>query len=64
MQDDSKIIDNLGGTTRTAEICEITPAAVSQWRTNGIPRAQRRYLRLKYPHAFSDALKPNAEKSR
>jgi len=52
MHDDAKIIDSLGGTTRTSELCEVSPAAVSQWRTNGIPKAQRRFLRLKRPDVF------------
>lgn len=52
MLDHTKIIDSLGGTTRTAEMCEVSPAAVSQWRRNGIPKAQLRFLRLKRPDVF------------
>lgn len=43
------IIDALGGTTKTAEICGVSAAAVSQWRKNGIPHAQLRFLLLARP---------------
>jgi hypothetical protein len=52
MHDDTKIIDSLGGTTRTSQLCEVSPAAVSQWRLNGIPKAQRKFLELARPEAF------------
>jgi hypothetical protein len=51
---ESQIIDRLGGTTQVAKLCEITKGAVSQWRTNGIPRATRLYLRAIRPEAFRD----------
>lgn len=60
MHDDNKIIDGLGGTTRTAEMCEISPAAVSQWRLNGIPKAQRKYLRAIRPDVFVESQHPPA----
>ena len=31
------IIQTLGGTFAVAKMCGVTPPAVSQWRTNGIP---------------------------
>lgn len=33
----SEIIDALGGTTRVAELCEVRPPSVSDWRKHGIP---------------------------
>ena len=41
---DSKLIDKLGGTGKVADLCEVTSAAVSQWRKDGIPRARRMFL--------------------
>ncbi|HAP27303.1 MAG TPA: hypothetical protein DCR74_17130 [Achromobacter sp.] len=48
---DSSLIDALGGTGRVAALCGITPGAVSQWRTNGVPKAWREFLRLARPEA-------------
>jgi len=31
------IISTLGGTFSVARLCGVSPPAVSQWRTNGIP---------------------------
>lgn len=52
---DSEIIDKLGGTGAVAELCKTRPAAVSQWRTSGIPDARRQYLELLRPDVFADA---------
>jgi hypothetical protein len=49
---DSEIIDNLGGTSAVADMCEIRPASVSDWRKNGIPKSWRKYLELVRPDAF------------
>ncbi|MFW7266288.1 hypothetical protein [Pseudomonas juntendi] len=35
----SAIIDALGGTFRVAELCEVRPPSVSDWKKHGIPRA-------------------------
>lgn len=48
----AEIISKLGGTRKAAELCDVTPGAVSQWRTNGIPKAQLRYIRLARPEIF------------
>lgn len=48
----SEIIDALGGTYRVAEMCEIRPPSVSEWRKNGIPRARMMFLRLARPEVF------------
>lgn len=53
---DDEIIDALGGTCVVARLCEVSPSAVSQWRKNGIPRFQRRYLALILPEAFAEAV--------
>ena len=37
-------IERLGGRRRTAEVCGITPAAVSRWHRRGIPPRHRRNL--------------------
>lgn len=51
----STIIDRIGGTNETADLCQVKPQAVSQWRTNGIPPARLMYLKLLRPEAFADA---------
>ena len=48
----SEIIDDLGGTTAVAELCEIKPPIVSEWRKNGIPKAQLKFLELARPDVF------------
>ena len=48
----NEIIDRLGGTVKVAELCEVTKAAVSQWRKEGIPNARLMYLRLARPDVF------------
>lgn len=52
--DASEVIDELGGTAETARLCEVSPAAVSQWRLNGMPKSQLKYLRLAKPEIFID----------
>lgn len=48
----SKIIDALGGSSKVAELCEVTPSAVSQWREDGIPKARLMFLKLAKPDVF------------
>lgn len=43
------IIDGLGGTGVVAELCEVSDAAVSQWRTESIPKPRVKFLRLARP---------------
>lgn len=50
--DSSSIIDALGGTCVVATLCDVSPQAVSQWRTDGIPRARAKFLRLARPEVF------------
>jgi len=48
-----RVIDALGGTGEVARLCEVSPAAVSQWRKEGIPKPRLQFLRLARPHVFS-----------
>jgi hypothetical protein len=50
--DANKIIDALGGTCKVAEMCEVKPPSVSEWRTEGIPRARLMYLKVIRPDVF------------
>ena len=52
MENKNEIIDALGGSAAVARLCEVAPAAVSQWKTNGIPRARMMYLRVIRPDVF------------
>lgn len=47
-----RLIDALGGTSAVANLFEIDPGAVSQWRRNGIPKPRMQYLRLARPDVF------------
>jgi hypothetical protein len=49
----TELIQRLGGATKTAVLCEVSVQAVSQWRKNGVPKAQLRFLRLKRPDVFA-----------
>lgn len=51
-QDPNIIIDRLGGTSETARLCDVKPPSVSDWRKNGIPKAQLKFLKLARPDAF------------
>ena len=55
--DSNKIIDSFGGTRAVAQIFEITDGAVSQWRTNGIPKASLMVLELLRPDLFDQPKK-------
>jgi len=35
--ENNEIIDILGGTSQVSRLCGVSPAAVCQWRKNGIP---------------------------
>lgn len=57
------IIERLGGTVATAELCEVTPGAVSQWKKEGgIPKGQLKFLRAIRPDVFDERRKGCAEK--
>lgn len=55
--DPNIIIDGLGGTSKTAEMFEIAPASVSDWRKNGIPKPRLMYLKLARPDLFNNESK-------
>ncbi len=41
-----EVISELGGTSKAAEFFEVTPSAVSQWKTkNALPKGQVKYLK-------------------
>ncbi|MCW3151926.1 Cro/CI family transcriptional regulator [Achromobacter spanius] len=63
---DSELIDAYGGTSKVAALCGLTTGAVSQWRTNGIPKAWKEVLRLAKPKVFKtwDAKRSQAEEAR
>lgn len=50
---DNEIIDALGGSSAVADLCEVTVGAVSQWKTDGIPKARLMYLKVIRPDIFS-----------
>jgi hypothetical protein len=54
-----EVIERLGGNAKTAELCEITPGAVSQWLHNGIPKAQMKFIKAARPDLF-----PNVKPAR
>ena len=56
----SKIIDDLGGTAKVATLCQVSMAAVSQWREDGIPKARLMYLKVVRPDVFEDPPAPAA----
>jgi len=38
------LLQLLGGTNKVAKMCDVEPAAVSQWRKNNIPREHLMFL--------------------
>ncbi len=54
---DENLIDRLGGTSKVAEMCEVTTGAVSQWRKNGIPGYRLQYFKAARPELFTDSCK-------
>lgn len=52
------LIEQLGGNAKAADICEVSRAAVSQWRHNGIPKAQLKFLKVVRPDVFTDPADP------
>ena len=50
---DSKLIDELGGSVKVADIFGIRSQAVSKWRKQGIPDARMMYLKAVYPETVA-----------
>ncbi len=44
-----RLIQELGGVTKVANICKIATSSVCSWREQGCPRARLMYLQLAYP---------------
>jgi hypothetical protein len=57
---DDQIIDEFGGTSSVARMLGLTPGAISQWRTKGIPKPWMMYFRALHPKLFSKAAKRKA----
>lgn len=53
MKTAAQIIDELGGTSAVARLCEVKSPSVSEWkRENKIPPARQMYLKLLRPDVF------------
>lgn len=61
--DASEIIEKLGGTEKTAELCQVSASAVSQWKASGIPKSRMMYLRLARPDVFGDVQTRNRRRT-
>lgn len=59
------IIEQFGGTSEMARLCEVAPSAVSQWKAkNHIPQAHIKFLRLQRPDLFPTASESPPEQGR
>lgn len=54
MKSDTEVIEQLGGVSAVARLCQVSRAAVSQWKTDGIPQARRMYLEVVRPEVFAE----------
>lgn len=59
----SKIIDDLGGTSAVAKLCNVRQPSVSEWRKEGIPAARLMYLQAVRPDVFVSASQKTPEQS-
>ena len=57
------VIDELGGTSVVARMCDIKPPSVSEWRNSGIPKPWEMYLKCLRPGLFK-GIKEKAESSK
>jgi DNA-binding transcriptional regulator YdaS (Cro superfamily) len=48
----NKVINGMGGTKAVADLLEIKPPSVSEWRKTGIPKARAQTLQLLRPDLF------------
>lgn len=44
---DTQLIELAGGTAEVSRLCEVSMAAVAQWKRNGIPRDKLVYMAAK-----------------
>jgi hypothetical protein len=61
-----EVIRALGGPSEIAKLCEISRSAVSQWKGNGIPKSQLKFLKAVRPGVFrqlSSAIRRGKEAS-
>jgi hypothetical protein len=56
----NRVIEALGGPSKLGALLDISKSAVSQWKKNGIPKSQMRYLRNAHPEAFAPS-SPNPQ---
>ena len=52
----NEIIDLLGGTTKVARLCNVSVAAVAQWRKKGIPEDRMIYIASSIEKATNGAV--------
>jgi DNA-binding transcriptional regulator YdaS (Cro superfamily) len=52
----NEIINILGGTSKVARLCGVTPAACCQWRKKGIPEDRMIYLAASLEQATDGAI--------
>jgi hypothetical protein len=50
-----RIIKALGGTSATAKLCDVATPSVTEWKTNGIPKARLMFLKLARPDVFNQS---------
>lgn len=50
----NRLIDELGGTTVVARMCDIQPPSVSEWRIKGVPKPWLKFIRCSRPDLFKD----------
>jgi hypothetical protein len=48
-----EVIEAFGGPTKTAELCEVSKSAVSQWKNNGIRRPNSSFCAPPIPKCSS-----------
>jgi DNA-binding transcriptional regulator YdaS (Cro superfamily) len=47
---DAQLIELAGGTAEVSRLCEVSMAAVAQWKRNGIPRDKLVYMAARIEH--------------
>lgn len=57
----NEVIEELGGTSKVAELMGVKMPSVSYWRTHGLPPFREYRLRVEYPHLRAWALAPAQE---
>lgn len=51
----SAVIERLGGTVKTAEFFDISPASVSDWKKTGLPKPRLQTLQYARPELLKEA---------